>query len=250
MTTEILNRIINDSEFTDCIADAAPYRVKIIQDIAPRMKELQKEYYDLMVDVDYDDVSHILAKLKLDKKDENAKLDLATWRKKIMDIFRATLKSIHPNENQVPSIGMIYKAGKMLNFIGRNDIVESVLEDKNITINFKPLEEINQKFSNPDVKTKLTYIFQQADECQGEMCKNADMIKKDIYDRLPTSVMYNKDTNKKGLKPTHFGTLVRHKAMSIIKDADKYTKYISSQIDGTNANIDREEVILGKTKQM
>jgi len=38
--------------------------------------------------------------------------------------------------------------------------------------------------------------------------------------------------------------------MGMIKDKETYTKYISNQVDNTNNNIDREEVILGKTKQM
>lgn len=38
--------------------------------------------------------------------------------------------------------------------------------------------------------------------------------------------------------------------MGMIKDADGYTKYISQQVDNTNANIDREEIVLGKTRQM
>jgi hypothetical protein len=38
--------------------------------------------------------------------------------------------------------------------------------------------------------------------------------------------------------------------MGLIKDKEKYTKYISNQIDNTNIVIGREEIVLGKTKQM
>ena len=66
------------------------------------------------------------------------------------------------------------------------------------------------------------------------------------YNLLPKP---DKDTNKKGLKEGHFQALVRHKAMGMIKDKDKFTRYINTQVDNSNNNIDREEVILEKTKQ-
>ena len=62
-------------------------------------------------------------------------------------------------------------------------------------------------------------------------------------------VRYDKDLNKHGLKANDFCALVRHKAMGMIKDKESYTKYISNQVDNTNNNIDREEIIRGKTKQ-
>lgn len=250
MTQENLNSILTNSEFTKCIDEAAPFRVKIIQDISPRMKDIQKRFQELMIEADYNDVSNILAKLKLDKKDEGANSDMRIWKKELSLLFRQTLKCIHPNENQKISIGMIYVAGKLLNYIGRDDIISSVLEDKHITINFKKLEDINSKFADENLKTKITYLFKEADECQGDMCSNADMIKKNIYDQLPDSVRYSKDKNKRGLKQTNFCSLVRHKAMGIIKDNDKYTKYIKAQVETANNNLDREEIILGKTKQM
>ena len=36
---------------------------------------------------------------------------------------------------------------------------------KKITINFKKLEDINPKFADDNMKTKLTYLFKEADEC-------------------------------------------------------------------------------------
>lgn len=62
-------------------------------------------------------------KLKLDKKDTLAQAEMKEWKKNVMNLFRATLKAIHPNEGKSPSIGQIYVAGKLLNYIGRNDIV-------------------------------------------------------------------------------------------------------------------------------
>ena len=230
MTQEMLDAVVNNSEFTECIDEAAPYRVKIINDIAPQMKEVQDAYLKLMVEADYLGVSEITAKLKLDKKDEEAKDRYAKWKKRTMGLFRATLKTIHPNEGQVPSVGMLYVAGSLLEYIGKGDLVsgnENV--DANNPLKFKKLEDLYPFFKDPDAKVR---------------------IKKDVYEKLPVTVRYDKDLNKRGLKANHFCALVKHKAMGMIKDKDSYTKYISNQVDNTNNNIDREEVILGKTKQM
>ena len=251
MTKEELDSIINNSEFTECINEAAPYRVKIIQDIGPQMKEVQDEFLQTMIAADYKGVSKIMEKLKLDKKDPEAKDLYAKWKKSTMNLFRAALKVIHPNENQVPGIGMLYVAGSLLAYIGKEDLVTSNENyDKDNPLKFKKFEDINPFFKDENAKAKMQQIFMDADEIQGEMCQNADMIKKDVYMKLPPSVRYDKELNKKGLKESHFQALVKHKAMGMIKDKDKYTKYISAQVENTNNNIDREEVILGKTEQM
>ena len=251
MTKEALDSIINNSDFTECINEAAPYRVKIMQDIAPQMKEVQNDFLHTMIAADWKGVSKVVERLKQDKKDEDAKDAYSKWKKGVMNIFKATLKTIHPNENQVPSIGMLYVAGSMLTYIGKEDLITGNENfDKDNPLKFKKLEDINPVFDDESVRGKMQQIFMDADEIQGLMCENADMIKKDIFMKLPASVRYDKELNKRGLKEGHFQALVKHKAMGMVKDKEKYTKYISSQVENTNNNIDREEVILGKTEQM
>ena len=251
MTRDQLNDILSNSEFSECIDNAAPYRVKIIQDIGPQMKEIQDEYINLMIEANWRDVAKILEALKKDKKDADAKAAYTEWRKNTMKLFRATLKTIHPNENQTPSIGMLYIAGSLLTYIDRSDLIyDNPNVDSNNDLIFKRFEDINSFFNNADIKARMQQIFIDADDVQGQMCEAADEIKKNIYEQLPTNVKFDKELNKNGIKQNQFGTLVRHKAMSLIKDKEKYTKYISNQIDNTNIVIGREEIILGKTKQM
>ena len=251
MTQETLNAILNNTEFTDCINEAAPYRVKIIHDISPQMKEVQDQFLNLMIEADHNGIKSINDKLKLDKKDEQAKSEYALWRKKAMNLFRATLKTIHPNENQVPSIGMLYVAGSLLTYIGKEDlIIGNENYDQNNPFHFRKFEDVNTFFRDENIRAKMKQIFDDADEIQGEMCENADMIKKTIFSKLPVTIRYDKDLNKKGLKEGHFQALVRTKAMGLIKDKEKYTKYIENQVDNSNNNIDREEIVLGKTQQM
>lgn len=251
MTKEALDSIINNPVFGECINGAAPHRVKIIQDIGPQMREVQNEFLQTMICANWHNIKPTMDKLKVDKKDAAAKEEYANWKKKVMNLFRATLKTIHPNENQVPSISMLYVAGSLLTYIGREELITSNENyDASNPLKFKRLEDINSFFDDENIKAKMVQIFEDADDVQTQMCENADAIKKDWYQKLPTSVRFDKDVNKKGLKEGHFGALVRHKAMGLIKDKERYTKYISNQVDNSNNNIDREEVILGKTQQM
>lgn len=251
MTQEALESIINNPEFNECINEAAPYRVKIMNDLTPQMKEVQDNFLQTMIATDYKGVSKLVARLKQDKNDIEAKEEYAHWKKGVMNMFRATLKVIHPNENQIPSIGTLYAAGSLLAYIGKESLITSNENyDKDSPLKFKKLEDINSFFDDDNVRAKMQQIFMDADEVQGEICENSDAIKKEIFAKLPASVKYDKETNKSGLKESHFQALVKHKAVGMIKDKDKYTKYISSQVENTNNNIDREEVILGKTEQM
>lgn len=252
MTEELLETILNNSEFTDCINDAAPTQVKILQDYKPQMKELQARYLELMEEADYHGVSEIKQKLRLDKKDETAKIDYNSWKKKVMNEFKATLKALEigSSADKVASVSTIYVAGRMLKYIGRTEIINNALGDQSTTVSFTDLENMSDHFKKEDVKVQVTEIFNQAEQCQLNIVQAQNQIKFDAYEKLPSELIFDPKTNKSGLKATNFCALVRHKAMGMIKDADGYTKYISQQVDNTNANIDREEIMLGKTRQM
>ena len=124
MTDELLETILNNSEFTDCINDAAPTQVKILQDYKPQMKELQARYLELMEEADYHGVSEIKQKLRLDKKDETAKIDYNSWKKKVMNEFKATLKALEIGSSAVKVASVnrynfhaIHALNKLLNLL-------------------------------------------------------------------------------------------------------------------------------------
>lgn len=252
MTEELLETIINNSEFTACIEDAAPTQVRIIQDYKPQMKELQARYLEMMEEADYHGVQEIKQKLRLDKKDETAKIDYNSWKKKVMNEFKATMKALEigSSADKVASVSTIYVAGRMLKYIGREEIINNALGDNSTTVSFKKLEDMSDYFKKEDTKTMLKDIFEQVEQCQQKIVQAQNSIKFDAYEKLPAELQFDPKTNKSGLKANNFCALVRHKAMGMIKDADGYTKYISQQVDNTNANIDREEIMLGKTRQM
>ena len=104
-------------------------------------------------------------KVKKDKKDTEAKAEYSNWRKRVMNLFRATLKTIHPNENQIPSIGMLYTAGSLLTYIDRSDLIyDNPNVDSNNDLIFKRFEDINSFFNNADIKARMQQIFIDADD--------------------------------------------------------------------------------------
>jgi len=252
MTEELLDNILSNTDFTECINEAAPSQVRIIQDLKPQMKELQARYLEMMEEADYHGVKEIKQKLKLDKKDDLAKTDYNAWKKKCMNEFKATLKALEigSSADKVASVSIVYVAGRLLKYIGRQEIISNALGDSSTTVNFRDLEDMSDYFKKEDVKVQIVEIFNQAEACQQQIVHAQNNIKFDIYGRLPTELIFDSKTNKAGLKSSNFAALVKHKAMGMIKDADGYTKYISQQVDNTNANIDREEIMLGKTRQM
>jgi hypothetical protein len=252
-----INKLVNNAEFTECIEDAAPHRVKIIKEIGPEMKRVQQEFSDLMVEANWYDGKNLYNRYKTElKKDKHspaadaAKLDYQGWRKGVMKIFRVVLKCIHPNANQIPSISMLYKAGSFLNYINREDLIlNNSNYDPDTLLAFKKLEDINTNFKNEDIKNKMINIFIEADAVRKEMCDNADMIKIHYYNKLPDEIRFDGKENKQGIKPCHFGQLVRHEAFKIIKDASKFKKYINTQSVNAEATVYRETIVKNKTEK-
>lgn len=239
-----ISDLVNDAEFTECINKAMPYRIKIIKEISPEMKGIQKAFIELM-----ETTITVNGKTGADAIDS---IDYNEWRKGMMKLFRTTLKVIHPNENQTPGIGMLYVAGSLLTYIKREDLIfdNPNFSVKDSLLTFRKFEDIYPILNNDDARRRMIAIFNEADIIQGEMCEASDMIKKTFYEQLPPLVKYEKDGNRHGIKPAQFALLVKHAAMKALKSADKYKDYIMNHVDNSNCNIIREELMLEKSKQM
>lgn len=252
MNKETLDKIVDDKEFSDCIADAVPLRVKVINDLQPEMKEIKEEYETVMKEADWLDVSNILQKLKLDKKDETAKLELKDWKKKIGKTFKAALKCLIGFDEDKTYIGALYNAGKILTYIGRDDVVQKTVksDDDYAGLRFKGLDQLNQAFAADDVRERMKVIFKDAVELQKRIDDCQRQIKFDIYERLPAAVRYDKEQNPCGLKSGNFGNLVKTKTVGVLKDKEKYTKYIEAQIRNSSDNRTREEILSAKMERL
>lgn len=250
MNAELLSNIVGNAKFGECINEAAPYRVKIIQDLQPQMKELQERYIELLEKANYRGISNTLKKLRLDKKDPDAKSEYKNWKRRCLVEFKLVLKTLDHEFDAVPSVSTVYATGSILKYIDKQALIDQALSDRSVIVTIPTLETLNAKFVDNDLKIQIKEIFNQALECQNKIQEAQDAISVEIYEKLPSELIFDSKTNKSGLKTSNFNALVRHKAVGILKSAYQYTKYLSQQVNNTNANIDREEIMLGKTRQL
>lgn len=89
----------------------------------------------------------------------------------------------------------------------------------------------------------------EAEHIQQDTHHESDAIKHDAFSMVPESLRHSKK-NKKGIKESGFQKLVRTRAMRDIKDAKSYEKYVTQQLAASEDSIDREAVVLAKTKDI
>lgn len=247
---EEIQSLVSKPGLAEAIADGAPHRAKIMTDIGPRMRDVKGRFLELFERADWRNGQTIAKKAREDKKDAQAQADFKEWKKKASAVFRAALKTVHPNENQTPSISMLYLGGPVLEAIGRRDLVEhNPNYDHEQPLRIFPLEKSTPFFASEAARGELTAIMLEADAVQGEMCAENDAIKYGAFELLPAELKYSKD-NKKGLREGDFQKLVRMKAMRDVKDSKTFEKYVSYQIAASEDSIDREAAVLAKTKRI
>lgn len=249
-SAEEVRDLIQKPGLAEAILAGAPHRAKIIDDIGPRMKDVKGRFAELLERADWRNGKTVAKKAKEDKQDAQAQADLKEWKKKVANVFRAALKTIHPNENQTPSISMLYLGGAILEAIGRHDLIESNPNyDREQPLKICPLEKSTPFFASEAARGELAAIMSEADSVQGEMCAENDAIKYGAFEMVPPELKYSKD-NKKGLREGDFQKLVRVKAMRDLKDSKTFEKYVSWQLHASEDSIDREAVVLAKTKDI
>lgn len=249
-SVEEIQELISKPGLAEAIREGAPHRAKIISDIGPKMRDVKDRFVDLFVEADWKNGKTVVAKAKEDKKDAQAQADLKEWKKRAMNLFRAALKTIHPNENQTPSVSMLYLAGPVLEAIGRRDLIENNPNyDPDQPLKIYSLDKSTPFFASESARGKLAAIMSEADEVQGEMCRENDAIKYDAFAIVPPELKYDK-SNKKGIREGDFQKLVRTKAMRDLKDSKTFEKYVAWQLTTSEDSIDRETFVLAKTKDI
>lgn len=240
----VIETMLNSDEFQALIDKATPYRVKIMTEYSPYLAEIRDEFSQTMINID-DDLSKI-AKQKPKDLDENNFKKLRAATKKFKRQFTDVKRIIHPNARpdgtlQDPIGKLIEKLlniGPLLQYIDRSELVDR-FKAAGIYIKFKSLEEDNPALSSDEMKTKIKYIFDEADKTQGKICQAADEIKINIYDEIDDSIKYSiKDPkNKAGIKPAQFQKIVKTSAMNSVKNRAQFDKF-------KNAMIERDENML------
>ena len=253
MTKEMLTNLTQNKSFNDAIDTATPHRVKIMTDLSTEMKENQKEFHHILADANYRNMQELL---KNKKGNDDVKAELRKMRGEINRTFVKVRRIVHPNEkkngepgDRVQSlVDNVVQIAQMLKYIG-NTSLEDKLAASGITINVKPLESQYVGFDSDDIRARMKQLWTDVDNTQGEICRNANAIKIDAFESIDSSIRHSKD-NKKGLRPAEFQKLVRNKAFGLVKDSEKFTKYMEKQRADNVANIEREELMLAKNKEL
>lgn len=89
------------------------------------MRDVKDCFLELMERADWKNGQTLAKRMKEDKSDEQAKVDVKVWKKQATALFKAALKALCPNEGQAPSVATLYAAGPVLEAIGRRDIIDS-----------------------------------------------------------------------------------------------------------------------------
>lgn len=252
MTKELLEQLSTNQSLTEGIKDGVPFRLKIMTDLSDQMKEVQDAYIQVLIECNYEGIADLYAKQKNDPKNDAIKDEIKAWKSKVRKQFGIIKHIIHPNPGQdiIGSlISKIVLVAKMLKYIGHNEL-EDQLAANGIKIDVKTIEFENDKFDNDDIRARMSQIWTDADEVQGEICTNADEVKINIFERLDTSIKFDSKTNKSGLKAGDFVKLVKNKAIGEVKDKETYTKYMDKRRKENQHTIDKEQLMLEKNKQM
>jgi len=255
MNKQLVNTMLQSEDFQQLIDEAAPYRVKIMTEYSVDLANLRDEFAQMMIDLDTNlkRISEIKAKDRTD--DEQATYKMA--RKKFKQQFTSVKRIIHPNDkkNGEPQdpigllIDKVANIGQMLQYIGRSELVDR-FKEAGIEIKFKPIEEDIPEMDNQNTRNLIKGVFDDADQLQGKICRAADEIKINIYNKIDESIKYSaKDPeNKSGIRPSQFQKLVKTKAVSLVKAAEDFAKFKEAVVQRDEANLISQQGTLEKNK--
>lgn len=245
--TSIIQEALKSESFNQLIDDAAPIKVRIATDLAKDAREVFNQFADVAAKGN-PKIAAIVAKKK---KSHEEKEVYKEWKKSLKHRFQTTKKMACPAGESDPIGALavkIIQIAQYLKYIG-NDTFEDRLSEAGITLNMKTLEETDPYFADADVKTTVTDIFNQAFDIQGKVNKANEEISKSIYNQIDENLRYSKE-NPAGVKAAQFKKLVRTKAVALIVDDEKFTKFKEKLLAKDEADLISQKVVLEKNKQI
>lgn len=225
--SELIKVALESKEFDARIDEAVPHRIKINTELRKDMREIKDDFVDLILDTD--ERAHEILK-RGNKTGDDDKQYIKDLRKAATKRFNIVRHIVHPNEGVTDPwhVNTLIEAFRLLVFAndsdGYSDYVTPLFEklrDAGISISVNPdIAAENPRF-NDKVKGMLQSIIKDIDTVQGEICQNADMIKKNIYMQVEDEIRKSK-TNKKGISKSQFQKLVLAKANKQIQDSKRF----------------------------
>lgn len=242
-----ITKIINNTELNDCLANAAAIKAKIADEYKPQLNELKSNFIDFLVEGNYMESEYVFAQAKKNKKDKILKEKIKAFKRTANKLFNATA-SVLLNESlgKKINIGNVHIAGQILNFIGRNDIIDTINSGLTTSMVFNSIESMYPKFKT--LKEQITNLFKECVNIKSEIQKLNVEIKFNVFESIPDDIKFDKNENEQGLKFANFNKLANIKTVGILKDAKTYTDYLNKQISNFDNDLARGEIVLEKTK--
>ena len=165
-----------------------------------------------------------------------------------VEIFNRVKDSLHyltgcgyPNEDSLGylenRLKYISTGIKFLNFIEHEEIIADILSACGIKkIEF--VEDFEQTYPTlVKHKEELKHIFNSANNTQGQICKGANEIKRNMYPSLPENLI--KNTSKDvGISFNEFNTLVKIKSKENYKKKEKMLENLKEKNENIEINLD------------
>ena len=242
---EIVKIALESKDFDNRIDEAVPHRIKINTDLRNEMRNVKERFVNLIIKADPE-----IAKLVGTRvKDEGAREKLKAAKRDAVEKFNIVKHIVHPNEGVKDPwrIKNIIQAFRILDFINSADSVKEELNDNGISLtNNEPINQENPYFDD-NIRGELQAIVSDMDAVQGEICENADQIKKTIYDNIEEDIRKSKK-NKNGISKSQFQKIVLTKANKQIQDNAKFETFRDKIANNESHDITSKKIVAEKVK--
>lgn len=247
---EIIKMALESKDFDERINEAVPHRIKINTELRDKMKSVKQRFINLMLMSEPDTARILKGGKKI--KDELDRERMKEARRSAGEKFNIIKHIVHPNEGVKDPwhIKNIVEAFRILDFVDPNFTanVKYILSNSKITINNDlPLQTQNDYFAKSEIHEELNSIVKDMDFVQGEICSNADEIKKTIFENVEDGIRKSKK-NKNGISKSQFQKIVLTKANKQLQDKDKFEHFKDRVSSNESNEIVGKQIVSEKVK--
>ena len=107
----------------------------------------------------------------------------------------------------------------------KNNSLRDILKKYNVNLDLPKLEELRPYFNSDSIRDTFISYLETAKNIQTSILGNNIIIEGEIFDKLPTHLKYDKETNQKGLKSSKFNDLLKFEVISKIDKNEAEDQY-------------------------
>lgn len=248
-------------ELKKVMGDAARIKTDINSNCKESLKNIKRDFAGFMADNVSDEFKMVAERLGLfngfadmeDKKKREKKVD-STLKSFFGKMFSKTVQYEYlknggkPKENTPPKCDS-YALDLIANLYASRLIPEMAraLDTAGIEVRFtKPITNLDLE-GNEDDKNTVIDSYTRGAAIQDDIFEKNAEIEDVIFESIPDSMKYDKDSNPKGIKKSQFGALAELQSktdeLSMNGDAEKATATVEAQCDKHFANSKNQEML-------